>query len=137
MQARIDNSNVKAVFEAYSDDMREKLLALRKLILDVASENPEIGTLQETLKWGQISYLPEKHKIGTTIRIDKTKQDGQYALYVPCSTTLLETYRSMFGDNFEYEGDRAILLNLADDLPVDAIKDCIELALTYHLRKKS
>jgi len=135
MQATIDNSNVKAVFERYSDDVRDKLLALRNAILEVASENPEIGTLEETLKWGQISYLPQKRNVGTTIRIDKTKQAGQYAMYVPCSTTLLDTYRSMFGDDFEYEGDRAILLNLADDLPVDTIKHCIELVLTYHLRK--
>ena len=41
----------------------------------------------------------------------------------------------MYGDELGYEGDRAILLNLDDDLPVDKLKTCIELALTYHLRK--
>lgn len=135
MQITIENPDVSAVFEGYSEEFRARLMQLRSLIFEVVAENPVIGDIEETLKWGQISYLPVKRKIGTTIRIDQVKNREQFALYVPCSTNLLDRYRSMFGDIFEYEGDRAIILNLEDDLPEDAIKDCIELALTYHLRE--
>ena len=135
MQAAITNPDVSAVFERYSDTMRARLMHLRKLILEVVAENPAIGEIEETLKWGQISYLPVKRRVGTTIRIDRVKNSEQYALYVPCSTTLLDSYRNIFADTFDYEGDRAILLNPQDELPEDALKHCIELALTYHLKK--
>lgn len=110
-------------------------MQLRGLIFEVVAENSAIGDIEETLKWGQISYLPVKRRVGTTIRIDQVKNREQFALYVPCSTNLLDRYRSIFADTFEYEGDRAIILNLEDDLPEDALKACIELALTYHLKK--
>ncbi|MGB7338360.1 MAG: DUF1801 domain-containing protein [Phototrophicaceae bacterium] len=135
MQILAENRDVQAIFDAYPDAVRAKLTQLRELIVTVVSENPNIGELEETLKWGQISYLPKKRKVGTTIRIDQVKNSNQIALYVPCSTTLIDTYRTIYGDDFSYDGDRAILLNLEDDLPVDKLKICIELALTYHLRK--
>lgn len=131
----ITNGKIQAIYDDYPDDIRQKLLLLRQLIYEVAEENPEIGALEETLKWGQISYLPTKSKIGTTIRLDQVKDTSQYALYVPCSTSLLDTYRRMYGDLFVYEGDRAIIFDADEDLPIEDVKECIYLALTYHLNK--
>jgi hypothetical protein len=37
----------------------------------------------------------------------------------------------------KYSGNRAILLDAADKLPEKALRHCVGLALTYHLRKKS
>lgn len=135
-QQAIENPDVARAFEAYAAAVREKLLRLRQLILEVANENPSIGKLDETLKWGQISYRPHKARVGTTVRIDQSKSSDQYAIYVPCTTTLVDSYRSIYGSALDFEGDRAIVLNLTDDLPEDAIKRCIEMALTYHLSKK-
>jgi len=119
----------------YSPEMRKKILFLRKLILEVAQENSDIGQIEETLKWGQISYLTTKPKTGTTIRIDKLKDDSGYALFVPCSTSLVETYKDIFPNTFKFEGSRAMLFNENQKLPVEELKYCIYLALTYHLRK--
>ncbi len=135
---KIADSAVKAVFESYPPDVRESLLNLRSLILETAAERNEVGELQETLKWGQPSYLTVKPKSGSTIRIDQVKgQAGRYALYCHCQTTLIEDFRALYPDEFRFEGNRAVLFDAADKLDEAALRHCIALALTYHARKKA
>ena len=64
---------VDAVFAAYPKPLKAKLLALRRLILDTAKKTEGVGALEETLKWGQPSYLTTLTKSGSTIRIDRVK----------------------------------------------------------------
>src|SRR4051812_46514895 len=64
---------VAAVFNAYPKPLQAKLLALRRLILDTANATKGVGALEETLKWGQPSYLTAATKSGSTIRIDQVK----------------------------------------------------------------
>ena len=72
-----DNQVVKAVFDNYPKVVRHQLLQLRELVLTAASEIDELDKLEETLKWGEPSYLT-KH--GSTVRIDwKEKNPEQYA----------------------------------------------------------
>src|ERR1700712_3547171 len=78
---------VEAVFNAYPKPAKARLLALRRLIFDTAKATREAGTLQETLKWGQPSYLTAETKSGSTIRIDQVKPaTNQIALYFHCQT---------------------------------------------------
>lgn len=105
---------------------------LRELIFETAAETEGIGELEETLKWGQPSYLT-KSKSGSTIRIDATKTPGQYAMYFHCQSNLVETFREMFPKQFRYEGNRAIIFDETDEIPVNELRHCIRLALTYHL----
>ncbi len=107
---------------------------LRELIFETAVETEGVGELEETLKWGQPSYLT-KSKSGSTVRIDATKTPGGYAMYFHCQTNLVETFREMFPKQFKFEGKRAILFNEADEIPVNELRHCIRLALTYHLNK--
>jgi hypothetical protein len=75
------------------------LLELRRLILETAVETDGAGKIVETLKWGQPSYLTEKPKSGTTIRIAKDGSElGDIALYVSCSTSLVSEWRGLFPD---------------------------------------
>jgi len=55
---------------------------------------------------------------------------------VPCQTTLIATYRSLYSDALAFEGKRAIVLDAAAPLPRDAVAECIALGLTYHRRKR-
>ncbi|MEM9908987.1 MAG: DUF1801 domain-containing protein [Cyanobacteria bacterium P01_D01_bin.44] len=127
---QIDNPAVSEAFQAVPEPVREKLHNLRSLILQVASDLDDIGTLEETLKWGQPSYLV---KGGSTIRLGwKPSVPDQYAIYFHCKTKLVETYREVYGDLFEFEGNRAIVFNVEAKLPTRALKHCIALALTYH-----
>jgi len=103
------NPKVAEVFDNYPEGYQEKLRTLRQLVLSTAEELPEVTTLEETLKWGEPSYLAKK-----------------------CTSKLVETFRTIYGDTFSYENNRALLFNLEDDLPVDELKHCISMALNYH-----
>ena len=77
-QTNIKNPEVATVFETYPKEIRAKLLLLRRLIFNVASETDGVGELEETLKWGQPSYLTTQTKSGSLIRIDQIKsQEGK------------------------------------------------------------
>jgi uncharacterized protein DUF1801 len=126
---------VEAVFRAYPDKIRERLLALRRLILDTAAGTDGVGPIEETLKWGQPSYLTAKPKSGSTIRIDHLPP-GRYALYVHCQTNLIATFREIYPTELAYGGNRSILLDAAAKPPEAILRHCIALALTYHARKR-
>ncbi len=66
-----DNPDVLAIFERYPADIRERLLTIRSLIAETATQRDDIGELEETMKWGQASYLTKRPKTGTTLRIDR------------------------------------------------------------------
>lgn len=128
--------NVAAVFEGYPKAVRDRLMNLRALILETAAATDGVGALDETLKWGQPSYLTAETKSGTTIRIDAIKDDPErYALYVHCQTNLVDTFRDLYPDELTCVGNREIRFNVTDELPKDALRHCIGLALTYHRNK--
>lgn len=130
--------DVEAVFAAYPKALRAPLLELRHLIFAVAEETDGVGALVETLKWRQPSYLTEKPKSGSTIRIDAVRgRDDRYAMYFHCQTTLLPTFRELYPDSFTFEGKRALVFSTEDKVPQDALEHCIALALTYHARARA
>lgn len=130
------SQDVEAVIASYPNKARTRIRTLRKLILSTAAAIPEVGPISETLKWGEPAYLTEKPRTGSTIRIAwKASAPEQYAMYLNCQTTLVDTYRTLFPE-LRFEGNRAVLFDLAEELPEDAVQRCIELALTYHLTKK-
>jgi len=103
---------------------------LRQLVFDAASETDGVGEVEETLKWGEPSYLV---KGGSTIRMDwKNKNPDQYAVYFNCKTSLIETFRELYGDKFNFEGNRAIIFSDHDPIPDEVLKHCFSLSLTYH-----
>lgn len=128
------NPEVEKVFENYPVKVNEKMLKLRALVIDSANEIDEIVELEETLKWGEPSYLT-KH--GSTLRMDwKAKNPNQYALYFKCTSKLVPTFKFVYGDLFHYEGTRAIVFTINEKLPEAELKNCIKSALLYHKVKK-
>lgn len=127
---------VAAVFDSYPAGVRLKLLGVRSLIFQTALENESIGTLTETLKWGEPAYLTEATKSGSTLRIAwKKSMPDQYGLYFNCRTTLVDTFRTLFPE-LVYEGNRAIVLSADEEPPWDSLSICITATLTYHRREK-
>lgn len=127
------NPEVAAVFKLYPKHIRQKLQFLRQLVLDTASETEGVGFVEETLKWGEPSYVS---KGGSTIRMDwKDKYPHQYAVYFHCKTRLVDTFKELYRDKFKFDGNRAIVFNEGDEIPIEELKHCIELSLTYHSRK--
>ncbi|UOB19105.1 DUF1801 domain-containing protein [Abyssalbus ytuae] len=126
----ITNPEVEVVFNNYPDSVRNKMLYLRNLLIETAKENDQITKLEETLKWGEPSYLT---KIGSTIRMDwKQKSPEHYAMYFQCTSRLVETFKMIFKNKFNFEGNRAIVFGLNNEIPTAELKHCIRAALTYH-----
>lgn len=134
---RFADPGVSATFKAYPPGVRARLMALRETIFEVAAATPGVGTLTETLKWGQPSYLTEETGAGTTVRIDRLKGDnGGHAAYFHCQSGLVGLFRQLYPDAFAYEGERALILRPGARVPERELRHCIALALTHHLRKK-
>lgn len=124
------NPTVKEVFARYPVPVRDKMLFLRELIIETAEETEGVDELEETLKWGEPSY---RTKNGSTIRMDwKAKAPDQYALYFQCTSRLVDTFRMVFDRTFHYEGNRAIVFAINQQIPVPELKECIKAALRYH-----
>jgi hypothetical protein len=136
-RAKFPDPAVDAVFSAYPKPLKAKLLALRRLIFDTARTTKGVGALQESLKWGQPSYLTPETRSGSTIRIDRVKSDAtRYAIYFHCQTDLVETFRELYPTQLRYGGNSSILLDTQDDIPEAVLRHCVALALTYHLNKR-
>ena len=128
-----ESKEVEAIINSYPPKACEKLTALRALILCTAKETEGVDKLLETTKWGEPSYLTTS---GSTIRMDwKQKTPEYYYLYFICSTELVRTFKLIFGDELQFEGNRAIQLELDEAIPIDAIRKCIQLAMRYHKLK--
>ena len=85
LQPPFEETAVAEKFQSYPADVRDQLLVLRQLIFETALEHG-IHTLEETLKWGEPSYLTPK---GSTLRInDRNKNVNEYAMFFHCKTKL-------------------------------------------------
>ncbi|WP_196884851.1 DUF1801 domain-containing protein [Aureivirga sp. CE67] len=124
------NPNFQTKLQSYPPIFRLKLEYLKKLVLETAEENKEIGKVEMTLKWGEPSFIT---KNGSTLRMDwKEKNPNQYAMYFQCSTSLVRTFKAVFGEKFTYEGNRAIIFQMDEKIPTEELKECIKATLNYH-----
>lgn len=118
-------------FAVYPEAVRARLLDVRALIYDTADAIDGVGPLTETLKWGEPAYLTEASRSGSTIRLGAVRDAPETAaLFVNCQTTLVDSFRSI-APELSYRGDRAVLLPAAEPLPLDPLRRCLALALTY------
>lgn len=121
------------LIQSYPPGAGKCLELLRDLILETATEIDGVEILDETLKWGEPSYVA-KH--GSTVRMDwKPSDPGHVAMYFHCRTALVETFRELYGNMFLFEGNRAIRFKIGEKIPVSELKHCIALSLTYRKRK--
>lgn len=130
----LTNSKVGSAFDSYPSAVRKKMKALRKLIIETAREIEDVEQLEETLKWGEPSYLA---KYGSTIRIDwKESSPSQYAIYFKCTSKLVPTFKKIFKNTFSFQENRGIIFQMNDEIPKKQLKKCIKTALQYHKVKQ-
>jgi len=132
---RVGDPKVAAVFASCSPKMRQRLLRLRKLILDTAANTPGVGKLEETLKWNEPAYLTTQSKSGSTIRINRLPDNKHYAMFFNCNTSLVDTFRTLFPGAFRYQGNRSIVFSIDEDIAEKELQICVAMALTYHRKK--
>ncbi len=128
---------VADVFARFPEAARARLLAARRQVFAAAGDDLRVGDLTETLKWGEPAYLTSETGSGTTVRIHWKKSDPtRYAMYFHCQATLVEEFRALFPNDFEFEGNRSIVFDENDVVPAEKLSVCIAAALTYHRDKK-
>ncbi|WP_412776888.1 DUF1801 domain-containing protein [Thalassospira lucentensis] len=130
-------TDVAAKFAAYPDKPRQMLLTIRRWIFEIAGDEASVGTLDESLKWGEPAWRP-KSGSGITIRADwKEKSPGQVMVFFDCKTDLIDRTRSLLSADLTCEGNRAIILPISTPLPEAALKTALGWALTYHRDRKA
>ena len=131
-ETKFQKLEVAMVFERYPESVRKQLLRVRELIFDVAASTMGVGPLEEVLRWGEPSYLTTESGVGSIVRINKLpKRDDALAVYFHCQTNLIATFRSLYSRKLKFEGNRAIVFDASDELPVQELRSCIAMALTY------
>ena len=133
----IQNTDIQNKFAHYPDQVKPSLDAIRQLIYSLVDEL-QLGEIEESLKWGEPSF---KVKSGSPIRMDwKAATPDNYYLFFNCQTKLVDTFRELYSEVLEFQGNRAIVLslnhhqqpNLASQNRISsAVKHCLQLALTY------
>jgi len=123
---------ISEVVKSYPKSAQRKFQEIRSLVFDVAEAN-QLGEVTETLKWGEPSYLC---KTGSTVRIHwRSKTPDSMGIFFNCNTVLIETFKEVFQDSLNYEGNRAVVIPLERQLPSD-VSSCLLMALNYHKLKK-
>lgn len=128
------DADVAKVLNTYPGSARNQVLGLRRLVIETACETEGVEHLEETLKWGEPSYLTEN---GSTVRIAwKERTPEQVAIYFKCTSKLVPTFKAVYNEIFRFEGTRAIVFDLHGTVPEIELKQCIGAALTYHKVKQ-
>lgn len=122
---------VAARFATLPAETRKRLLAWRALAFDLAASDARIGVLTETLKWGQPSYLTQATRSGGTLRLWVTRH-GRPAVFVTCSSDLADRIRDRYGEELDFEGNRAIIPHPGTSDAV--LRHVVGQVLTYRLR---
>ncbi len=93
---------VEAIFANYPKFVRQQMQHLRELVIATAEETEEVTVLEETLKWGEPSFVTRN---GSTLRMDwKEKTPDQYAMYFQCTSRLVDTFRLVFWSQISIRG---------------------------------
>jgi len=125
---------VADAFACFPEAARARLLEARRQVFAAAGDDPRVGELTETLKWGEPAYLTETTRSGSTLRLGLAGKPAEAALLLNCRTGLVEEIRARYGDLFRYAGTRGVLLS--DATPPEAVRHCAALALTWHARRR-
>lgn len=119
----------------FAGPLKADMLRLRKLVLNIAAENPLIGPVEESTKWGEPTYTPARKGIGSSVRI-APRRDGRISMNFICHTGLVSRFREIYADSLMFEGNRSIIIDPAKPLPQDELHHCIAMALTYFRTKQ-
>jgi hypothetical protein len=119
----------------FPDSTYEAARALVDLINETAAGLPEVGAIEDSLKWGEPSFTPRRKNVGSSVRI-AARNDGKIAMNFICHTGLVERFREIYTGRLEFEGNRTIVVDPARPVQRTELGHCLAMALTYHLQKR-
>jgi hypothetical protein len=125
-------ATIREKYDSFPDDIQPSLIQLRELIISVVKEY-DLDPVEESLEWGELSFCVNG---GSAIRIGwRSKSPDKCLIFFNCQTSLIETFKEIYGELFSYEGNRAIILERSKLGSVKELRHCIGLALQYHKLK--
>lgn len=133
----IEDLTIAAAYKGFPVPVRSKLLQIRQLILELATETEGVGPIEETLKWGVPSYLTNESGSGTTLRLAPASNGEEFGVYVHCQTSLVKDFKKSHPKAFRYSGTRALMFGTSEKIDKADLEKFVKAALTYHLRKKA
>lgn len=125
---------IAAAISACPKQAQPGLIALRALILETAAQLPEVGRIEECLKWGQPAFTTPETKSGSTLRLGCPKTGG-FALYAHCQTNIISTFADTYPGMDKIEGNRAVHFTSLEQIEPDRHGQLVAHALRYHLIK--
>lgn len=125
-------NDIDVRFHHYPPKAKEYAGKIRSLIHETATQEG-IPKVEESLKWGEPSF---KSPHGSPFRMDwKDHNPEHFYLFFHCQSLLVETFKVIYGSDLKYEGNRAIVLDMSQDIPTSVLQHCFSLALKYHKLK--
>ena len=129
------NPKIKNIFDSFDPNVRKIILQIRDLIFTIGAEIDTVGEVTESLKWGEPSYAPLKQRVGSPIRLNQLKDKNKFALYFNCQSNLIPTFKQLYPSTFNFEGNRSIVFDINNKVPIKELEHCLSIALTYHINK--
>lgn len=131
------SQEVARVFDGFEARAREGLLRLRGLIFECAAQMPEVGRVEEALRWGQPAYLTPETKAGSTLRLGRfgVLKTGGFAIFAHCQTDIISSYAQSFGGMDRIDGNRAVVFESVHEIDPARISLLIKHGLGYHLKR--
>lgn len=124
--------DLQAVIDTYPKPARAGVLALRRLIHKEAKALPQVGRIEEALRWGQPAFLTPHSGAGSTLRLGLHRK-AQFAIFAHCQTTIIASYAQAFPGWDRIDGNRAVLFDTLEQIEPLRLSHLIRHALTYHL----
>ena len=101
----------------------------KALVFSIAESNDEFKWLEESIKWYEPTF---KSNIGSPFRFGwNTNKPDHFVIYFICTTTLVETFKQLYPDFFNFDGNRGLIFKANQKIPQEPLDHCIELALRY------
>lgn len=129
-----DDARLHEVLAHWPAHLRAEMDRLRAFIHETGARL-DLGPIEESVKWGQLSLVPKRPRTGTPMRIGTVRgRPDRYGLYFVCHTHLVESFENQFGGLFTYEGGRALTFEPGPPWPEPELRACLHQALTYFKR---
>ncbi|MCB1643980.1 MAG: DUF1801 domain-containing protein [Pseudomonadales bacterium] len=126
-------NNVEDKIAAYPDHVRPSAERLRRWIIEAAQSSGQAAP-EQSLKWGEPAFSTRQ---GSPVRFDwKAKQPDTISLYFNCQTSLADTFRELYGEQLDIQGNRELRLPLQGEWPDAVIRHCLQMAVNYKSWRK-
>ena len=103
-----------------------------RAVFQDAAKQADVGTLEESLKWGQPAWRPARPRTGSTLRLFWTPSRATVMqVFVDCKTDLAARMQTLYPDLCN-DGRRRLEINIADALPEQGLAHLAQMTFTYH-----